>query len=52
MTDYIVTARITVSGADRAQLQSTLDAGAKELPGLAARYGVTITDVQASVDEA
>lgn len=52
MTDYIVTATITVSGADRAQLQSTLDAGTKELPGLASRYGVTITDVSATIDEA
>lgn len=53
MTEYIVRATITVSGdgVDRQKLQTVLDAGAKELPGLASRYGYTITDVEASVEE-
>ena len=54
MTDHTVTARITVSGEgiDRARLQSILDAGLKELPGFAARYGVTVTDASATIDDA
>lgn len=53
MTDYIVRATVTVSGdIDRAMIQSTLDAGLKELPGLASRYGITVTDASATIDEA
>ena len=54
MTDYIVRATLTVSGdaADRAKIQAGLDAGLKELPGVAARYGFTVTDATATIDEA
>ena len=52
MTDYTVTAKITVSGAgtDRAKIQAAADAGLKELDGIASRYGFTITDSSASVE--
>ena len=54
MTDYIVRATLTVSGgdADRAKIQAALDAGLKELPSLASRYGFTVTDATATVDDA
>ena len=54
MTDYTVRATLTVSGdnIDRAKIQSLLDSGLKELPGVASRYGITITDADASIDEA
>ncbi len=54
MTDYTVRATITVSGdtVDRATIQGALDAGLKELPGIASRYGFTITDARADVEEA
>ena len=54
MTDYTVRATLTVSGdaADRAKIQAALDAGLKELPGIASRYGFTITDASATIDEA
>lgn len=53
MTDYTVHATLTVSGdgVDRAKIQQALDAGLKELPGIASRYGFTITDSSATVDE-
>lgn len=52
MTDYIVRATLTVSGdsVDRATIQQALDAGLKELPGVAARYGFTITDATADIE--
>jgi hypothetical protein len=52
MTDYTVTAKITVSGSDtdRAKIQSAVDAGLKELNGIATRYGFTITDSSATVE--
>lgn len=54
MSDYTVRATLTVSGdtVDRETVQAALDAGLKELPGLAARYGFTITDASATVDDA
>lgn len=54
MTDYTVHATLTVSGdgIDRAKIQQALDAGLAELPGVASRYGFTITDATATVDEA
>lgn len=54
MTDYTVRATLTVSGAesDRAKIQAALDAGLKELPGVASRYGFTITDASATIDDA
>ena len=53
MTDYTVRATLTVSGdaADRAKIQAGLDAGLKELPDIAARYGFTITDAHAEIDD-
>jgi len=53
-TQYIVHATLTVSGdaSDRAKIQAGLDAGLKELPGVASRYGFTITDASATIDEA
>jgi len=52
MTDYTVTATLKVStDADRARVQSLLDQGVKELPGIASRYGFTITDTSISVEE-
>jgi hypothetical protein len=52
MTDYTVHATITVSGSDddRAKIQAAVDAGLKELTGIATRYGFTITDSSASVE--
>ena len=54
MTDYTVHATLTVSGdsVDRASIQRALDAGLKELPGVASRYGFTITDARADIEEA
>ncbi len=54
MTEFTVHATITVEGdsADRARIQAGLDAGLKELPGVASRYGFTITDASATIDEA
>jgi hypothetical protein len=54
MTDYIVNAKITVSGGDddRAKIQDAVDAGLKELNGIASRYGFTITDSSANVEAA
>ena len=53
MTEYTVHATITVSGeeSDRAKIQAGVDAGLKELPGVASRYGFTITDATATVDQ-
>jgi|GEM_PF-2275285 len=53
MSEYTVRATLTVSGdtVDRSTVQSALDAGLKELPGLAARYGFTITDASATVED-
>lgn len=53
MTDYTVTATLTVSGAtaDREKIQAALDAGLKELPGLASRYGFTVTHADADIQE-
>ena len=53
MTEYIVSATLTVSGdtADKAKIQSAVDAGLGELPGLAARYGFTVTEAQATVED-
>jgi hypothetical protein len=54
MTDFIVTATITVSAdaLDRPKIQAGVDAGLKELPGVASRYGFTVTDASATVDTA
>jgi len=54
MTDYTVRATLTVSGdsVDRAKIQQALDAGLKELPGVASQYGFTITNATAETDEA
>ena len=48
MTDYTVNAKITVSGGDddRAKIQDAVDAGLRELNGIASRYGFTITEQQ------
>jgi hypothetical protein len=53
MTTYTVQASLTVSGdsVDRAMIEGALDAGLKELPALAARYGLQITDATARVEE-
>jgi hypothetical protein len=52
MTDYTVNATIKVSSdADRAQVQSLLDQGLKELGPIASRYGFTITDSSATVEQ-
>jgi hypothetical protein len=53
MTDYTVHATLTVSGeaVDRATIQAALDAGLRELPSLAARYGFTVSDARATIDE-
>ena len=53
MTDYTVRAVITVSGdgIDRSKIQSLLDSGAKELPSVASRYGITVSGVEATIDE-
>ncbi len=54
MTEYTVNAKITVSGGDddRAKIQDAVDAGLKELNGIASRYGFTITDSSATVEGA
>jgi len=45
MTDYTVTATLDVTTSlDRERLQALLDQGARELVGIATRYGITITD--------
>lgn len=53
MTDYTVRATLTVSGdsVDRATIQRALDAGLRELPGVASRYGFTITEAKADIEE-
>ena len=63
MTSYTVKATITTEvgnsaalqafggGADEAsQIQAAVDAGLKELRGIAGRYGFTITDASATVE--
>jgi hypothetical protein len=52
MTDYTVNATITVSSGegDRARIQAAVDAGLKELNGIASRYGFTITESSATVE--
>lgn len=52
MTDYTVTATVTVSGSegDRAKIEAAVQAGLKELPAVASRYGFTVTDSSASVE--
>ncbi len=52
MTAYTVNATITVSGDedDRAKIEAAVQAGLKELPGVASRYGFTVTDSSASVE--
>lgn len=54
MTDYTVNAKITVSGGDddRAKIQDAVDAGLRELNGIASRYGFTITSSSATVEAA
>lgn len=54
MTEYTVHATLTVSGetVDRATIQQALDLGLRELPGLATRYGFTISDATATLEEA
>ena len=54
MSEYTIRATITVTGgeADRAKIQAGLDAGLRELPGVASRYGFTITDAHAEIDDA
>lgn len=52
VADYTVTATFRVTtAADRERLQSLLDQGLRELPAIASRYGFTITDGSARVDE-
>jgi hypothetical protein len=53
MTDYTVNANLTVRGGsiDRDRLQTLLDAGLAELPGIASRYGITIVTSEATVEE-
>lgn len=53
MSDYTVNATITVKGdgTDRSKVQSAVDAGLKELNGVAQRYGFTIVDSSATVVE-
>ncbi|MGB3909904.1 MAG: hypothetical protein WBL06_05485 [Pseudolysinimonas sp.] len=53
MTEYTVNATLTVSGdaTDKATIQAAVDAGLKELPSVAARYGFTVSDVRATIDE-
>jgi hypothetical protein len=51
MSDYTITATIHVtSDIDRAQLQSLVEQGVKELSGIASRYGATITESSATVE--
>ena len=51
MATHTVQATITVeTDMDREKIQAALDAGLKELPGIACRYGFTITDSSATVD--
>jgi hypothetical protein len=52
MTDFTVNATITVSGdaGDLAKIQAAVDAGLKELPSVASRYGFTITGADATVE--
>ncbi len=54
MSEFIVRASLTVSGdsVDRATVEQALDMGLRELPGVASRYGFTITDAKAEVEEA
>ena len=53
MSEYTVRATLTVTGdeADRAKIQAGLDAGLKELPAVAARYGFTISDARAEIED-
>lgn len=53
MTTYTVQASLTVSGdsVDRSMLEGALDAGLRELPALAARYGFEVRDATARVEE-
>jgi len=54
MSEFIVRAslRVSADSVDRATVERALDAGLKELPGLAFRYGFTVTDAHAEVEEA
>jgi hypothetical protein len=57
MTSYKVNATLTVevansTGDDSATIQAAVDAGLKELPGVAQRYGFRITDADATVEPA
>jgi hypothetical protein len=51
MSDFIVNAAITVSGDanDLPKIRAAVDAGLKELPSVASRYGFTITGSDATV---
>jgi hypothetical protein len=52
MAEYTVTAVLTVqTDAGKAQVQALLDQGLKELPGIASRYGFTVTGTKLTVEE-
>jgi hypothetical protein len=52
MTDFTVNATITVNGdvGDLPKIQAAVDAGLKELPSLASRYGFTVRGAEATVE--
>ncbi len=51
MSDYTVTATLNVTtDADRAQVESLLNQGLKELGPIASRYGFTLRDSNVSVE--
>jgi hypothetical protein len=51
MSDYTVTVTLQVSSdADRDRLKSLLDSGLRELPGIASRYGATVTGSSVSIE--
>lgn len=67
MTKYTVTATLDVEisnptalealaggggGDERSQIQAAVDAGLRELPGVAQRYGFRISDARATVEPA
>jgi len=52
MPDYTVTATFQVTTeVERARLQTLLDQGLRELAPIASRYGVTVRDGSAHVEE-
>jgi hypothetical protein len=50
VTDATALSRLGGGGDEQATIQRALDAGIRELPGVAQRYGLKVTDASATVE--